>query len=545
MATINSIQDIVDSQEDLKAFQALSETAQTEVLDSLSPLFKSGSSEARQELMQFIGQQPTTIPLRDVPAQAIMSIPKSVVGVAGTMLDAVTHPRETIESLSKLGAGTVQKLIPGEQIFEKDFDAMFELLKDQYGGFENIKRSFANDPVRVATDASAFFGSPGNVVTMTRLATSLAKKTGNITRLNKIPGFKQAGDVVSELGKADILSSLETASRRGSFADPTSIFGATKIPSALTKGEIPAISTSLVKTAIKPSSVAKRGTTPAQKLSRADQLANEVISQKLFVTKGTVRKLDKSIKDTQAQIDQIIARGTLEGKTIRTRDMVDAIDDIDLSLDSLGIQTPDIITSRRTLQKFKEDTLASSPEFLTPTQAQNFKKFINRKYVPNAKEGVQHIRTVATDELNSLVRNELERAFPQLGVLNPNQGIRIELRNAIINKIKTIGEQPLVSTTGLLAGAAGAAATGAGFASLKEALAFAGGAILFEKVIKSPNIQILLAKSLNNANKLLAKTGRLDLLTSGAFQAGKVREELQKERGLQETFEDIERFQTQ
>lgn len=507
MATINSIQDILNSPDDLRAFQALSEASQEEVLGTLNPLFKSGSQAARQELMQFIGQQPTTIPLRDVPAQAIESFPESIVNLGRDIFQAVARPRETVEALTEVAVGGVQRLIPGEQPQEESFNQMVEFFKERFGGIENLKRTIAEDPAGFLTDLSSVATGAGGV----------------------LPLIGRTGGRIGQIARTG-----ETIARGAALADPFAAIG--KGMSLLAAEGIPRTSTSLVKSAIKPSAALSPKLTSGQKLARADLLAEEFINRGLKFNRKSIDSLEVGIKEIQDEISQITARETLKGKTIRTADVVNSLDEITENLDQLGFVTPDITKSKRIIEKFKAETLAESPEFLTPNQAQEFKKFVNRKYVPNAKEGAAAIRTVANDELRSTTRQMLIDRFPQLEELNFDQGVMLELQEAITKRIASLEEQAPIGATGLLAGAGGATTGGivAGEAgesiaqTVGQAAGFGLGAIAVEKTLRSPKVQVALAKALNRANQVLAESGRLNLITQPSFQAGRLAGELEE-----------------
>lgn len=507
MATINSIQDILDSQEDLRAFQALSETEQTEVLETLNPLFKTGSQEDRQELMQFIGQQPTTLPLRDVPALAIQNFPKSIVNIGSDIAQAIGSPVETFKAIRDVAVGGVQQLIPGEQPQEESFNQMVEFFKERFGGVENLKRTIAEDPAGFLTDISSVATGAGGV----------------------LPLIKTGGRI------GQIARTGETIAKGAALADPITAIG--KGVSLLAAEGIPRTSTSLVKSAIKPSAALSPKLTAGQQLARSDLLANEFINRGLKFNRKSIETLETGIKEVQGEISQITARETLKGQTIRTADVINSLDEITENLDQLGFVTPDISKSKRVIEKFKAETLAESPEFLTPNQAQEFKKFLNRKFVPNAKEGASAIRAAATDKLRSTTRQMLIDRFPQLEALNFNQGVMLELQDAITKRIKSLEEQAPVGATGLLAGAGGATTGGivAGQAgetitqTVGQAAGFGVGAIIVEKTLRSPKVQIALAKALNRANSVLAQTGKIGLITQPSFQAGRLAGELEEE----------------
>ena len=68
------------------------------------------------------------------------------------------HPIQTVKDLGALGQGIYGLFIPGEQANEDVARAVGEYFADRYGGIDNIKRTFASDPVGFIADATVIFG---------------------------------------------------------------------------------------------------------------------------------------------------------------------------------------------------------------------------------------------------------------------------------------------------------------------------------------------------------------------------------------------------
>src|SRR5690348_2671797 len=85
----------------------------------------------------------------------IQNIPWSAMQFGSNIKTAITHPVDTAKTLAKTAIGGVEKLIPGEQGREKDFDKFSNLLKQRYGSMDAIKRTAQNDPVGFAADLAA------------------------------------------------------------------------------------------------------------------------------------------------------------------------------------------------------------------------------------------------------------------------------------------------------------------------------------------------------------------------------------------------------
>ena len=101
--------------------------------------------------------------LGEAAASAATNFPADVMRVGGEAWEGVkqvaANPGETAATLGRIAAGGVQKLIPGEQDYEADFDAMVgqgvDGIVEKYGGWENAKRTLAERPAEFALDVLA------------------------------------------------------------------------------------------------------------------------------------------------------------------------------------------------------------------------------------------------------------------------------------------------------------------------------------------------------------------------------------------------------
>ncbi len=117
------------------------------------------------------------------------NVVKSGAGVVSGLAQAITHPVDTAVALGKTALGGVEKLIPGEQGQEQSFDAVVDFYKQRYGGIENLKKTFYEDPIGVLSDLSIILGGGGAAL----------KGAGTVS---KIGGLSRTGQIVSDIGKA-------------------------------------------------------------------------------------------------------------------------------------------------------------------------------------------------------------------------------------------------------------------------------------------------------------------------------------------------------
>ncbi len=115
----------------------------------------------------------------EVPLEAIKNIPSSAKRFAGGLYDVITHPVQTAKGVLDIGAGAIQSVLPQAVVdfvnrFEANPDAGRQVVEaaraaggviaDRYGGYENIKRTLAEDPVGAMADLSTLLTGVSGVV---------------------------------------------------------------------------------------------------------------------------------------------------------------------------------------------------------------------------------------------------------------------------------------------------------------------------------------------------------------------------------------------
>ena len=138
-------------------------------------------------------------------AKGAMNLIPSTAKLIGGAYQAVRHPIQTIDTLSTLGAGAVNKILPPSiQAASKRFDVallgpekaqQFETQANElanavgqdyvkkYGSYEGFKKSFAEDPASILADASTVLTGGGAALKaggLTKTA-EMANKAANIT----------------------------------------------------------------------------------------------------------------------------------------------------------------------------------------------------------------------------------------------------------------------------------------------------------------------------------------------------------------------------
>jgi len=131
---------------------------------------------------------PQSYAMAEVPGAAIRNIPESAGKFASGVYEAVTSPVQTAKGGWDLLAGAVQNVLPKSAVewvntFEGNPDAAKRavdmanaaggMFKDRYGGYENIKRTLAEDPVGAVADLSTLF--TGGALLTAKAAPTISK----------------------------------------------------------------------------------------------------------------------------------------------------------------------------------------------------------------------------------------------------------------------------------------------------------------------------------------------------------------------------------
>jgi hypothetical protein len=107
--------------------------------------------------------------------------------------------RNTVANVARVAVGGLEKLVPGQQDNEDNFDAVVDFFKSRYGTKEAAFNTAYEDPVGFASDLSVVLGGVGAVAK----AGNLNKVASVATKASKaIDPFNAASKAVSGAGKA-------------------------------------------------------------------------------------------------------------------------------------------------------------------------------------------------------------------------------------------------------------------------------------------------------------------------------------------------------
>jgi hypothetical protein len=132
------------------------------------------------------------VALSDVPGQALQNLPESAVQFASDIVQPILHPIDTAKAIGSVAKGGLQKLgaVSGDDSI-KDADAFGQFFAERYGGWDNVKRTMAQDPVGFLGDLS---------MVLTGGAAATVRAPGVIGKTGKILGA--AGEMVDPISIA-------------------------------------------------------------------------------------------------------------------------------------------------------------------------------------------------------------------------------------------------------------------------------------------------------------------------------------------------------
>lgn len=134
----------------------------------------------------------------EVPFYAVKNAPASVGQFAGGLYDVIRHPVQAGKGVWDIGAGAIQHVLPqtvvdwvnrfeanpeaGRQVVEAA-RAAGGVIADRWGGYENIKRTLAEDPIGAMADLSTLLtGGAGALRGAAKLAPAVAPYAAGVER---------------------------------------------------------------------------------------------------------------------------------------------------------------------------------------------------------------------------------------------------------------------------------------------------------------------------------------------------------------------------
>lgn len=342
------------------------------------------------------------------------------------IIEPLMSPMQTLDNLGRLANGAVQKtgiLSPDMPDNTPYADAVGAEMKDRYGGWENIKRTFATDPVGLAGDAATLLAGGGAALRGASLG-------------GKVPALSRAGEVMGQAA---------------TWADPIGLLGK---PMSL----IP-LPEKFYGAALKPSTTL----TPTE---RRGVIATG-LEEKIPVSKGGSDKLD-ALSASQAKVlDATLMSNNIPG--ISPDDAVNRVRN-DTTMAALATGNPS--TNLRRVNNVYDEHLTDPmiPDAMTPKQANMIKQDLQREVEGLYGALRPPMEGRAKKDLARGYRQEIEAAVPEAADINAQIAKLIKLREQLQSAVGRVENRNPLSLPAMAAGAAGApsgnAANAAGLATM-------------------------------------------------------------------------------
>jgi len=221
------------SQEEFDAYNAW-KAAATNQQASTNPVAPNPVIPAiQQPVNQPPANEPKSLPFVDSLVSGAGNLPGGLYDMGASFVNAAKHPIDTATGLGDIARGAMQKAIPDKfvnfliahGITPKDdrpkAEAFAKDYVNAYGGWDNIKNTLANDPVRLLSDISMFAGGAG----MASKAVGASKITSALEALSSATDpIKGISRIASKAGS----SAIDLIGNAGTHTGGQSIIEAAK-----------------------------------------------------------------------------------------------------------------------------------------------------------------------------------------------------------------------------------------------------------------------------------------------------------------------------
>lgn len=138
--------------------------------------------ELPDSVKQSLQKNSKDLSAKEVLFKAAENLAPSAIQFGEDLIQPFLHPIQTAKDIGTLGLGIYELFVPGEQPNEEVARAVGEYFAQRYGGLENIKQTFATDPVGFMADATIIFTGGGAAISkIGKIADSKSlEKVGNV-----------------------------------------------------------------------------------------------------------------------------------------------------------------------------------------------------------------------------------------------------------------------------------------------------------------------------------------------------------------------------
>ena len=349
---------------------------------------------------------PAPLGLGDMGKQALQNFPRSAKEYGSTLIQPLVHPIETAKGLGALGKGIAYKFKPGYQPEEDIPDAVWEKISEEYGGIENIKRTFAENPVQVTADIASIL-----------LGVGFVSKAGKASKLAKTA--TAIGEAVEPSGL--LLKPIKAA---GAAMD-------LKLPGQLSQR----ISERLYGGSLKPSTTLS--------IEKRREILQTGIQNKIVPTEQGLMKIRNDMDKLNNKINKMIDASAKKGGTLDTDKIVARLDD----LREYYKNTIDPTEALDSLDALADTFKKHHGSEISVDKAQKIKKHTYYELKKSYGEIKNHSKE-GQKAIARGIKEELETIFPEIKALNKKDGALIEFEKQLERSIARIGNRDVFGIGG-------------------------------------------------------------------------------------------------
>ena len=423
------------------------------------------------------------------------NIPSSSFDFLKNLFQFAIHPKKTAETLGDTLAGGVQKLVPGKQGSEPQFDAMVDFFADRYGGVENFKKTISEDPVGVLADFSTLVTGAGGAV----------RGAGIVSKVSKIA---KAGKAVQKAGAA--IEPLQVAKQSLKIVPTRKMY----------------------ESAAKFSTAAKKPGESSQVVRQ--RMTQTALDNSIMPTYKGLEKLEKFITEVNAEIGKAVKKPTDAGVRRSAGQLLKNFDEIE---EWAWKWSAEPLKNAAQLKKIKSDFKKvwgifnkkgkqTAWKTMTPEEIQ-LKKTTLYKDLENFYDSVktQPAKIKGSKQIARNAKEILEDIIPEIKELNQRYGPLKELHKALDRVAGRITNRDILGIGIPLKTGAGYAATGG--------QAMGAGVGLAWGLMDTPVVKAKLAIVIKALQKKLGPISPTQAAVSlGLFQVGRQTSESTRRDGL-------------
>ena len=364
--------------------------------------------------------------------ETISNLKPSAVQYGQNMLNAITSPLQTVNSIVDIGAGALQNALPQSVVnFVSQADVnrpealqraessrniagdVGQYYKERLGGKENILRTLQQDPIGILSDASALLTGGGSLI-------------------------PKVGGAVQKVGAAiEPLNATFNALQ----------YGAGKV-----------IPTSLAPKLYESAAKWSTALSPEQRSA----MTQTALQEQLMPTYAGLGKVEVLMSDLGNNINSLVDTATNANVKIPASEVFKYINEAKSNLGGFKIgATADVSEINAIEQAFKKQIKANKSDYVTPRQLQDFKTDIYKRINFRQKTNTP---TIASEEVYSgmgkAAKEALSSNIPAIGSLNERLGSLLDLKPNLVRSAGRIENANILPINAGIQASGGAALGG-------------------------------------------------------------------------------------